>query len=90
MCCHSSASILADPQRLAGHRMDARTGRRSPTSCCSLLRPYASNGNALIALPGPASRSGPWSDGLEGFARTFMLAAFRPAGAGGRDPHGLR
>ncbi len=53
------------------------------------VRPYASNGNALIALPGPASRSGPWSDGLEGFARTFLLAAFRLAGAGGRDPHGL-
>jgi hypothetical protein len=53
------------------------------------VRPYASAGNALISLPGPASRSGAWSDGLEGFARTFLLAAFRLAGAGGRDPHGL-
>ena len=53
------------------------------------MRPYAGTGNALIGLPGPASRSGPWSDGLEGFARTFLLAAFRLAGAGGRDPHGL-
>jgi hypothetical protein len=53
------------------------------------VRPYAGPGNALIGLQGPASRSGAWSDGLEGFARTFLLAAFRLAGAGGRDPHGL-
>ena len=53
------------------------------------VRPYASPGNSLIDLPGPASRSGHWSDGLEGFARTFLLAAFRLAGADGRDPLGL-
>jgi len=53
------------------------------------VRPYAGPGNALISLPGPASRSGAWSDGLEGFARTFLLAAFRLAGAGGRDPLAL-
>jgi len=53
------------------------------------VRPYASPGNALVSLPGRASRSGEWSDGLEGFARTFLLAAFRLAGAGGHDPHGL-
>jgi hypothetical protein len=53
------------------------------------VRPYAGPGNALVSLPGPASRSGSWSDGLEGFARTFLLAAFRLAGAGGNDPHGL-
>ncbi|WP_051869823.1 DUF2264 domain-containing protein, partial [Streptomyces resistomycificus] len=34
--------------------------------------------------PGPASHSGPWSDGLEGFARSFLLAAFRIAGSGGQ------
>ena len=50
------------------------------------VRPYAGPGHALIDLPGPASRSGRWSDGLEGFARTFLLAAFRLAGAGGADP----
>jgi hypothetical protein len=27
------------------------------------VRPYAMDGNALIGLPGPASRSGAWSDG---------------------------
>lgn len=31
----------------------------------------------MINLPGPASRSGERSDGLEGFARTFLHAAFR-------------
>jgi phosphoglycerate dehydrogenase-like enzyme len=53
------------------------------------VRPHAGPGNALIGLPGPASRAGAWSDGLEGFARTFLLAAFRLAGAGGRDRRGL-
>lgn len=53
------------------------------------VRPYAGPGNALVSLPGPASHAGPWSDGLEGFARTFLLAGFRLAGAGGHDPHGL-
>jgi hypothetical protein len=41
------------------------------------VRPFATPGHALVDLPGPASRSGRWSDGLEGFARTFLLAAFR-------------
>ncbi|WP_129667686.1 DUF2264 domain-containing protein [Phytoactinopolyspora endophytica] len=53
------------------------------------VRPYAGDGRALITLPGPTSASGLWSDGLEGFARTFLLAAFRVAGADGKDPHGL-
>lgn len=51
---------------------------------------HAGPGQALINLPGPRpSISGSRSDGLEGFARTFLLAAFRVAGAGGDDPHGL-
>ncbi|WP_034091417.1 DUF2264 domain-containing protein [Streptacidiphilus albus] len=41
------------------------------------VRPFASPGHALIDLPGAASWSGRWSDGLEGFARTFLLAGFR-------------
>jgi hypothetical protein len=41
------------------------------------VRPYARASHALVDLPGPKSRSGAWSDGLEGFARTFLLAAFR-------------
>ncbi|MFI6942556.1 DUF2264 domain-containing protein [Streptomyces sp. NPDC050418] len=53
------------------------------------VRGYASPGGALISLPGRASSSGPRSDGLEGYARTFLMAAFRVAGAGGADPHGM-
>ncbi|NUU18529.1 DUF2264 domain-containing protein [Cellulomonas humilata] len=51
-------------------------------------RPFASSTHALLRLPGPASASGAWSDGLEGYARTFLLAAFRVRGADGADPHG--
>jgi hypothetical protein len=48
------------------------------------LVPYASPGLAQYRLPGRASHSGPLSDGLEGFARSFLLAAFRIAGSQGR------
>jgi len=48
--------------------------------------PYATPGFAQFRLPGRTGRSGERSDGLEGFARTFMLAAFRIAGAGGDAP----
>ncbi|MFC7530918.1 DUF2264 domain-containing protein [Actinoplanes sp. GCM10030250] len=51
--------------------------------------PYATGGFAQYRLPGPPSRNGVTSDGLEGFARTFLLAAFRVAGAGGAAPGGL-
>ncbi|MEV1081174.1 DUF2264 domain-containing protein [Streptomyces sp. NPDC050211] len=50
---------------------------------------YTTPGQALIDLPGPPSKSGVRSDGLEGFARTFLLAALRTAGASGKDPHGF-
>ncbi|MFE4869105.1 DUF2264 domain-containing protein [Streptomyces sp. NPDC056682] len=53
------------------------------------VRPHASPGRGLINLPGARpSRSGPRSDGLEGYARTWLLAALRVAGANGDDPHG--
>ncbi|WP_155849020.1 DUF2264 domain-containing protein, partial [Amycolatopsis vancoresmycina] len=51
--------------------------------------PHRSPGGARIDLPGPASRNGRVSDGLEGFARTFLLAGFRVAGERGADPGGL-
>ncbi|MUL41205.1 DUF2264 domain-containing protein [Streptomonospora sp. PA3] len=51
------------------------------------VRPYASPGRARIDLPGPSSSSGAASDGLEGFARTFLLAGFLVAGNSGADPH---
>ncbi|MES4905732.1 MULTISPECIES: DUF2264 domain-containing protein [unclassified Streptomyces] len=52
-------------------------------------QPYASPAGARIDLPGPASANGAVSDGLEGFARTFLLAGFRVAGERGADPGGL-
>ncbi|MGA4942743.1 DUF2264 domain-containing protein [Streptomyces cinereoruber] len=53
------------------------------------VRPFASPRHGLIGLPGPRpSWSGPRSDALEGWARTFLLTALRVAGARGEDPHG--
>ncbi|WP_424862523.1 DUF2264 domain-containing protein [Streptomyces sp. MMS24-I29] len=49
---------------------------------------WATPSGALLDLPGRPSVSGVRSDGLEGYARTFLAAAFRVAGAGGEDPHG--
>lgn len=49
---------------------------------------WASPEGALLNLPGAPSAAGPRSDGLEGFARTLLAAAFRVAGAGGGDPQG--
>ena len=46
---------------------------------------YASPDRAFLDLPGRPSRSGVRSDGLEGYARTFLAAAFRTAH--GEDPH---
>ncbi|MGN9911539.1 DUF2264 domain-containing protein [Phytohabitans sp. LJ34] len=57
-------------EALADHLLDA-------------VVPYATPGFARFRLPGRPSISGLASDGLEGFARTFLLAAFRIAGAGG-------
>lgn len=54
------------------------------------VRPYASKRHALIALPrGRPSRWGRRSDAFEGFARTFLLAAIRVAGARGSAPGDL-
>ncbi|NWF29076.1 DUF2264 domain-containing protein [Streptomyces sp. PKU-EA00015] len=47
------------------------------------VAPYATPGLAQYRLPGRAGWSGVVSDGLEGYARTFLLAACRIAGAGG-------
>ncbi|GAB3443146.1 DUF2264 domain-containing protein [Streptomonospora sediminis] len=48
---------------------------------------WASPAGALLDLPGRPSAAGVRCDGLEGFARTLLMAAFRVAGAGGADPH---
>ncbi|MYW69961.1 DUF2264 domain-containing protein [Streptomyces sp. SID8379] len=50
---------------------------------------WASPEGAFLDLPGRPSGSGVRSDGLEGYARTFLAAGFRVAGADGKDPHGL-
>ncbi|MDJ1130889.1 DUF2264 domain-containing protein [Streptomyces iconiensis] len=51
------------------------------------LVPYATPGFAQYRLPGRGSWSGVVLDGLEGYARSFLLAAFRIAGArGALDP----
>lgn len=46
-------------------------------------RPWASENGARITLPGVSGGYGREVDGLEGFARTFLLAGFRIAGARG-------
>lgn len=53
------------------------------------LRPYFSAGRARVLPPGRRSAYGADSDGLEGFARSFLLAGFRIVGESGRDPHGF-
>ncbi|GLZ77779.1 hypothetical protein Afil01_25860 [Actinorhabdospora filicis] len=48
---------------------------------------YASPRFSLFRIPGRHAWSGPESDALEGFARSFLIAA--PRIAGGGDPHGF-
>jgi hypothetical protein len=50
------------------------------------VRPFASPGHGRITPPGRAGGYGRDIDGLEGFARTLLLAGFRIAG-GEDDPH---
>ncbi|MFV0253933.1 MAG: DUF2264 domain-containing protein [Beutenbergiaceae bacterium] len=50
------------------------------------VRPFASADHAHITLPGTPGGFGTAVDGLEGFARTFLIAAFTVTGAGGADP----
>ncbi|WP_378145118.1 DUF2264 domain-containing protein [Cnuibacter sp. UC19_7] len=53
------------------------------------LRPYASPAHSRVLLPGITGGQGRDSDGLEGFARSFLLFAFRMRGDGGADPLGF-
>jgi len=53
------------------------------------VRPYGSPSHARVLLPGAPGGYGSAVDGLEGFARTFLLAGFRLAGENGQDPHDL-
>ncbi|KUN91802.1 DUF2264 domain-containing protein [Streptomyces resistomycificus] len=89
----SHVSLCGDPTRLLpppDHLLSPVTGwtrahwEAIADRLLDGLLPYATPGLAQYRLPGPASHSGPWSDGLEGFARSFLLAAFRIAGSGGQ------
>lgn len=50
------------------------------------LLPFTRPQGAAVRPPGAPSWSGPDVDGLEGFARAFLLLAVRLAGAEGADP----
>lgn len=49
---------------------------------------FRSPRGSRLDLPGNPSQQGIRTDGIEGFARTFLLAAFLYVGNEGRDPHG--
>lgn len=53
------------------------------------LRPHFSTSRARVLPPGRSSAYGTDSDGLEGFARSFLLFGFRLVGENGADPHGF-
>ncbi len=53
------------------------------------VRPFATESRAMFQLPGDRSGLGSPVDGLEAFARTFLIAGFRLAGERGHDPHGF-
>lgn len=53
------------------------------------MRPHATPGKARFRLPGGHSGLGSDVDGLEAFARSFLMAGFRLAGERGQDPHGF-
>ena len=52
-------------------------------------RDYASPEHGRVTFPGPEGGYGRAVDGLEGFARTFLLAGFRLKGENGDDPLNL-
>ncbi|MFF9570011.1 DUF2264 domain-containing protein [Streptomyces sp. NPDC014685] len=80
---------LPPPDRLLSSRTGWTRAHWEATAdrLLDALVPYATPGLAQYRLPGRGSWSGVVSDGLEGFARSFLLAACRIAGAGGAaDP----
>ncbi|MFE6970370.1 DUF2264 domain-containing protein [Isoptericola sp. NPDC057653] len=84
-----AAGPPSDPRLEPARRWPRERWLATADGLLDAVRPYASPGGSLITLPGPVSGSGAWSDGLEGYARTFLLAAFRLRGEEGRDPAGL-
>ncbi|MDQ4215627.1 DUF2264 domain-containing protein [Microbacterium capsulatum] len=53
------------------------------------LKPFFTPTRSQVRLPGTVSSSGASSDGLEAFARSFLLYAFRTGGEHGTDPLGF-
>ena len=82
---------LPSPDRL----LSSRTGYTRETwialadQLLDALTPWFSPGAARVDLPGRGSWSGAACDGLEGFARSFLLAAFRIAATEGKGCEAL-
>lgn len=76
-----------DPAADQGRSSQPDWTRQDWTRFADLLlasaRRYGSPGHARITPPGPEGGYGRTVDGLEGFARTFLLAGFRIAGERG-------
>ena len=76
----------------ADHELSPRTGwTRAHWAALAddllvATRPWTSPDCSHVDLPGRTGGYGHDIDGLEGFARSFMLAAFRLAGEHGHDP----
>ena len=79
--------MRSDPVADQGRALKADWTRQDWIRFADLLlasaRRYASPGHARITPPGPEGGYGRAVDGLEGFARTFLLAGFRIAGERG-------
>jgi hypothetical protein len=77
----------SEPVHAPGRSPDADWTRKDWVGFADLLlaraRDFASPGHARITPPGPEGGFGRAVDGLEGFARTFLLAGFRIAGERG-------
>ncbi|MEO3750576.1 DUF2264 domain-containing protein [Streptomyces sp. B6B3] len=84
---HPATPPLVSPAPPLDHELSPLTGwtrshwEWAADAMLAAVRRYANDSGSLLALPGPVSGSGEWSDGLEGYARTFLLAAFRSARA---------
>ncbi|WP_083941723.1 DUF2264 domain-containing protein [Sanguibacter suarezii] len=84
---HADRAPGADLAPITGWSRDRWAGLAD--TMLAAVRPFASPGHAQVLLPGRPGGYGSAVDGLEGFARTFLLAGFRLAGEGGRDPDNL-
>jgi hypothetical protein len=87
--CHPYNPYVLEDRELSPHTGYTRaTWEATADALLAAAWRWATPGSAFLDLPGRTSASGVRSDGLEGYARTFLAAAFRVAGADGADPHG--